>query len=48
LVETLINEKLAPSEHEVIWNAEGQSSGLYLVKLVSGQYTQTQKVILLK
>ena len=34
--------------HSVAWDATGRSSGIYFVKLVTPEYTETQKVMLLK
>ena len=34
--------------HSVEWNAEGLPSGVYFVKLDAGEFTQTQKVMLVK
>ena len=34
--------------HSVEWNSEGLPSGVYFVKLDAEQFTQTQKVMLLK
>jgi hypothetical protein len=48
LVETLIDEHINPGEHEINWHAENVSSGLYFVQLQSGNFVQTQKLILLK
>jgi len=47
-VETLINEKMEPGNHNVFWDATGFSSGVYFVKMTAWNYTKTQKVILLK
>jgi hypothetical protein len=47
-VETLANKKLNAGEHEIVWNADGMASGMYIVKLVSGEQRQIQKLILLK
>jgi hypothetical protein len=48
LADTLINDKLAPGEHEVRWLAEGFASGVYFVKMESGPFQATEKLILLK
>jgi len=48
LVKTLINEQLPIGEHEIKWNASTQPSGVYFVQLVSGNYSQTEKVLLIK
>jgi hypothetical protein len=47
-VETLIDEPLTPGEHEIVWNATGFSSGIYFMRLQSGEFVENQKVILLK
>ncbi len=48
LVETLIDEFLSSGEHEITWNANNLSSGIYFVQLQSGEVVETQKIILLK
>ena len=48
LVETLLDESLTPGDHEVTWNAGNLPSGVYFVRLQSGEYVESQKVILLK
>ncbi len=37
-----------PGEYSIIWNASNVTSGIYLIKLVSGSFIETQKVILIK
>jgi hypothetical protein len=48
LVETLVNGNLQAGEHEIVWNAGSQPSGVYFVRLQSGEFVQNQKVIMLK
>ena len=48
LVETLVNQKLETSEHEIVWNAERFASGVYFAQLESGSFQASQKLILLK
>ncbi len=48
VVETLLNDFVEPGYHEITWNAKNQSSGIYFVKLRSGQKSQTQKILFLK
>lgn len=48
LIETLLDEHLNSGEHEFIWNASNQPSGVYFVKLSNEESIQTQKLILLK
>ncbi|MBL7047527.1 MAG: C10 family peptidase [Candidatus Marinimicrobia bacterium] len=40
--------RLSIGYHSVAWDATGHSSGIYFVKLVTPEYTETQKVMLLK
>ena len=48
LIETLFDEEMEPGNHTVQWNATGFSSGVYFVRLQSGNYLQTQKILLMK
>ncbi len=48
LVETLVNGKLVSGEHEIVWNAGHLPSGVYFVRLQSGEFVENQKVIFLK
>ena len=34
--------------HSINWNASGYASGVYFVKMTSGDFVNTQKLILLK
>lgn len=47
-VATLINEKLKPDSYEVEWNGTNYPSGIYFYTLISGNYSETKKMILLK
>ena len=48
LVETLIDQKLFSGIHEIQWNASKHPSGIYFIQLRFGEFTQTQKAILVK
>ncbi|MBC8215591.1 MAG: T9SS type A sorting domain-containing protein [Candidatus Marinimicrobia bacterium] len=48
LVETLVDGITEPGTHTVKWNASDFSSGVYFVQLVTGEFSKTQKVLLLK
>jgi flagellar hook assembly protein FlgD len=49
VVETLVsNSYFTAGYHSVIWNASHQSSGVYFVKMISGENTFTQKIMLVK
>jgi hypothetical protein len=47
-VATLLDETLSPGQHEVPWNATGVSSGVYVIRVESGNYVATKKAVLLK
>ena len=48
LVGTLMDEELRSGHHTIQWNASGLSSGIYFVRLQSGDFSKSQKLILLK
>jgi hypothetical protein len=47
-VVTLVNEQLNPGTYEVEWDASNYPSGVYFFKLITGNYSETKKLILLK
>lgn len=47
-VVTLVNEELKPGTYEADWDGSDYSSGVYLYKIISGDYTETRKMILMK
>lgn len=47
-VETLVNEQLNSGTYEAVWLADKYSSGLYFYTITAGQFSQTNKMILLK
>ena len=47
-VMSLINGNMNAGYHSVIWNADSHSSGVYFVKMVAGEYVNTQKLMLVK
>ena len=46
-VATIVNSRLNTGYHSLVWNASNQSSGLYIVKMVPGNFN-TQKLIIIK
>ncbi|MBC8323377.1 MAG: T9SS type A sorting domain-containing protein [Candidatus Marinimicrobia bacterium] len=48
LVDELVSGKLVSGEHEVLWNAGNNPSGVYFVRLESGEFVETQKILLIK
>jgi hypothetical protein len=47
-VAELVNAAQAAGQHNVVWNAAGQASGIYFVKMQTANQDQTHKVILMK
>ena len=49
LVEMLVeNQYQTSGYHQVVWNAQNQSSGVYFVKMITNNKIQTQKLMLIK
>jgi len=47
-VETLVNNFQVAGYHTLTWNASSYPSGVYLIRMDNGEFTQTQKVVLVK
>ena len=47
-IATLVNEQKPAGTYEVDFNAIGLTSGIYFYKLMTGNFSQTKKMILLK
>jgi|WetSurMetagenome_2_1015567.scaffolds.fasta_scaffold11346_3 hypothetical protein len=47
-IETLQEGIMPAGNHQAIWNASGQMSGIYLYRIKAGDYSKTQEMILLK
>jgi photosystem II stability/assembly factor-like uncharacterized protein len=47
-VAILVSQQLQPATYEVEWNATNYPSGVYFYKLISGEYIETKKMLLLK
>jgi len=47
-LETLTNKVLSIGNYSINWNASSYPSGVYLIRMDSGEFTQTQKVVLVK
>ena len=47
-VELLVNEFQEVGYHSVDWNADNYPSGIYFVKMIAGDYVNTQKLMLIK
>ena len=47
-VETLVNLKQNPGNYKITFNASSLPSGVYFYRLISGSFTETKKLILMK
>lgn len=47
-VRTLVDEEVEPGFHQTLLHATGLPSGVYFVRMVSGRFTDTRKITLLK
>ncbi len=47
-VATLVNGEIGPGFHEVRFNADGLSAGVYFYRLTAGNFIETRKLVLLK
>ena len=48
IVETLTHKIITPGSHTIKWDASNHASGVYFVQMISGHFSATQKIILLK
>jgi hypothetical protein len=47
-VATLVNEKLSPGTYEVEFDGSNYSSGVYFYKLITTEFSETRKMVLIK
>jgi len=47
-VATLVNEELRPGTYEADWDASSFSSGVYFYRIISGEFVETKKMVLMK
>ncbi|SVE55367.1 uncharacterized protein METZ01_LOCUS508221, partial [marine metagenome] len=48
LVEELISGTMHAGYHRIVWNAKEHSSGMYFIKMQSGEFISNQKLMLIK
>lgn len=47
-VQTLVNEKLNPGTYETTFDGSALNSGVYFYKLITNNYTETKRMLLIK
>ena len=47
-VAELVNDNVSAGYHDVVWNASNSASGVYFLKMVSGNDVFTNKLMLVK
>jgi hypothetical protein len=47
-IDVLVNQNLKPGKYEIEWNAENIPSGVYFYSLITNEFTQTKKMVVLK
>ena len=48
MVSELVNGNMEAGYYSISWNADNYSSGVYFVKMVAGEFVNTQKLMLVK
>jgi len=47
-IETLVNKQQPAGYHQVVWNADDFTSGVYFYKLATGDFAESKKMLLIK
>lgn len=47
-ITTLVNQQLKSGKYEIEWDGNNYPSGVYFYKLISGEFTETKKMVLVK
>ncbi|KXK54376.1 MAG: subtilisin-like serine protease, partial [Chlorobi bacterium OLB5] len=47
-VSTLFEEQLTAGSYKADWNASQMPSGIYIYRIVSGSFTESRKMIMVK
>ena len=48
LVESIVSQVISAGYHEIEWDASNESSGVYILKMQSEGFVNTQKMMLIK
>jgi hypothetical protein len=47
-ITVLVNESLKPGTYEVTWEASNYASGVYFYKLLTNEFSETKRMVLIK
>jgi photosystem II stability/assembly factor-like uncharacterized protein len=47
-VAVLVNEEKAPGTYEAVWDASGQASGVYFYRLLTSNFVETKKLVVIR
>jgi len=47
-IQTLARDNYQPGNYSISWDASGYSSGVYFIKMISKEFADTKKLILIK
>jgi len=47
-ITTLVNEQLQPGSYSVVWDGTGYASGVYFYSLITNEFTETKRMVLIK
>ncbi len=47
-ITTLVNENKSPGDYRVTWDAENNSSGIYIYQITAGEYSSARKCIVIR
>lgn len=48
LVSTLVDENVTAGKHEIMFDGREQASGIYFARMTAGEFSQTQKMVLIR
>ena len=47
-IKTLVEQNLGPGNYSVIWNSDANPGGIYFYKMITGYYSESKKMVLIK